>query len=193
MFDKVKVVLVEDDMDFAFLLRKIMEQDYKLEFLAHAANRTLGVEMVKMLKPDIVVMDLNLSGSDLDGIGAAKEIRLKTGIKVILLTSYEQPEIIINASKQAFASGYIFKSQCQQLTDTIYRTATSVTPQEHFIRELILQELTPAERSILNDLVEGNTGKPATSSQKTIANQKTNIFKKLGFRNAKEAVRVFKS
>ena len=190
MNKKVKVLLVEDDRDFVFLIQKMIEKDEKLEYVGHADRKELGVQMAQTLKPDIVVMDLNLSGSELDGIEAAKEIRLTTDAKVLLLTSYEQPDTMLNASKRTFASGYIFKSQCGALADTVYKTATSRTPQELFIKELVLSELTSAERGVFNDLIEGTA--VAASSLSTVANQKTSMFKKLGVRNTDEMVRIFR-
>lgn len=192
MNDKVKVLLVEDDDDFVFLIQKLIQKDARLEYLGHASDRVFGVEMAQNLKPDIVVMDLNLSGSELDGIMAAKEIRLTTDAKILLLTSFEQPDIIIDASKKAFASGYVFKSDCQSLADIVYTTTTSHTPQEQFIKELLISELTPAEKSLISYLIEGKDDTLITSSQKTIANQKTSIFKKLGLKNTAELIRVFK-
>lgn len=192
MSEKIKVLLVEDDLDFIFLIKKMIRQDNALDFLAYAANKHRGVEMAKTLLPDIVLMDLNLAKSELDGIEAAREIRFATNAKVLLLTSFEQPEIIIKASKQAFASGYIFKSQCQTLTDTIRKTADSTTPQEQFIKELILQTLTPAERNIFNMILAENDDAPP-SSAKTIANQKTNVFRKLGVKNTRELLHIFRN
>jgi DNA-binding NarL/FixJ family response regulator len=193
MDKRIKVLLVEDDNDFVYLIKKEIEKDDKLEYIGYASNKALGVAMARKHNPAVVVMDLNLSGSELDGIDAAKEIRLTTGAKILLLTSFEQPDIVIDAAKKAFASGYIFKSQCSTLlTDTIYKTAKSKTPQELFIKELLLGELTSAERGVLNDLIAGNINAAASSSLKTIANQKTSIFKKLGLKNTDELFAVFR-
>lgn len=189
MLDKIKVLLVEDDLDFVYLIEKMITSDDALDFIAYAENQLIGIELAKSLQPDIVLMDLNLSKNDLDGIEVAKEIRLATNAKIILLTSFEQPEIIIKASKQTFASGYVFKSQCQTLTDIIKKTATYHTPQEQFIKELVLQDLTEAERGVLDMLFK--TGFVLQSTVKTIANQKTNIFKKLGLKNTHELAHIF--
>lgn len=191
MGDKIRVFLVEDDLDFVFLLQKMIEQDSALEFLTYAENKIAGIEITKRINPDIVLMDLNLSGSELDGIEAAKEIRLTTNAKVLLLTSFEEPEIVINASKKSYASGYIFKSQFQALSDVIKQTVNSRMPQEQFIKELILSDLSPAERSVLN-LMLGD-GHDLKSTSKTIANQKTSIFKKLGLRNTNELLHLFRT
>jgi DNA-binding NarL/FixJ family response regulator len=193
MEKQIKVLLIEDDSDFVYLIKKEIEKDERLKYIGYASNKALGTAMAREHNPAVVVTDLNLSGSELDGIDAAKEIRLTTGAKILLLTSFEQPDIVIDAAKKSFASGYIFKSQCSTLlTDTIYKIATSKTPQELFIRELLVGELTSAERSVLNDLITGNTKAAVSSSLKTIANQKTSIFKKLGLRNTDELFAVFR-
>lgn len=176
-------------MDFVFLIRKMIEREQSLRFLACAETKTDGVKLAKQLLPDVVLMDLSLSKSEMDGIAAAKEIKLAIHTKVLLLTSFEQPEIIINASKKAFASGYVFKSQCHMLPGIICDTAASRTPQEQFIKELILQDLSTAERNILNMILRGQA--ISQSSVKTVANQKTNIFKKLGLKNTAELIHIF--
>jgi DNA-binding NarL/FixJ family response regulator len=190
--NKIKVLLVEDDGDFAFLISKLIEDKDELEFLCHVPDRAAGVKKARKLHPDVVLMDLNLSGDDLDGIDAAKEIRLATDAKVLLLTSYEKPDVVIQAAKRAFASGYIFKSQCKSLADEVYKTATSRTPQEMFIRELLLDELSPAERGVLDGLLDGDVEGRTASSHKTLTNQKTSIFKKLGVKTTAELLRVFR-
>jgi len=191
MKDKIKVLLVEDDVDFAYLIEKMIRKDERLEFVGHAKNKPFAVKMACDKKPDIIVMDLNLSGETLDGIETSKEIGILTGAKVLLLTSFEQTDIIINASKKAFAAGYIFKSQYHMVNDTIYNTAISCTPQEEFIKELILSDLSSAERAVFNDMVSGEIKLTGLSSEKTVANQKTSIFKKLEVKSSNELIRIF--
>lgn len=52
-------------------------------------------------------MDLNLSCDELDGVEASREIRLRTNARVVILTAYEDPKIVTQACKRAFASGYV--------------------------------------------------------------------------------------
>ena len=191
MSKKIKVLLVEDDLDFAYLIEKVICSDERLDLIGHATNKTSAVNLACGLKPDIVVMDLNLSGADLDGIEASKEIGILTGSKVLLLTSLEQTDVIINASKKAFASGYIFKSHYETITDTIYNTAVSRTPQEEFIKELVLSDLSSAERAVFTDMLNEEINLTISSAGKTIANQKTSIYKKLGVRGSDELIRIF--
>lgn len=76
---------------------------------------------------------------------AAREIRRKTRSKIIVLTLFENPSTVIEASKKCFASEYVFKSQFDLIPEAIWKTAAGHTPQEYLIRSLILSELTPCQ------------------------------------------------
>ena len=142
-------------------------------------------------------MDIELRKSDTDGIEAAKEIRRKTDAKIMFLTSREDPKTLDDAITKAFASGYIFKSQHQTYTDEIYYAATSsTTPQKELIKKIVLSQLTHAERAVLIGILEkkiiGNAYIASEgSSPKTIACQKSSIFRKLGLTSEKELIKVF--
>lgn len=186
---KIQILLIEDDKDFVYLIKRMIEHEADMEFCTYAETSLAGIELASSLEPDIVLADLNLTGSRLDGIEAARQIRIRTNAKVLLLTSIEDPATIIRASKQSFASGYIFKSQCQSLCRQIRETYCGSTVQELFIRELILQDLSAAEKTVF-DMITGKKVQ-ILSSEKTIANQKTNILKKLGLKNQKELLHIF--
>ncbi|WP_419822421.1 response regulator transcription factor [Anoxybacterium hadale] len=190
MNSRIKILYVEDDLDFIYIIGKMLEKEPDFEICGYARTREEGIALAKELQPDIALVDLSLTPNNFDGIDAAKEIHLVCGAKIVLLTSFEQPKISIEASKRSFASGYVFKSQCQLLPETIRKTAAGATPQEQFIKALIIDELSNAEKSVLLYLL-GEELKIA-SSEKTIANQKTNIFRKLGVRNTDELIRLLR-
>lgn len=191
--NRVRVILVDDENDFASSFKKLIAPDKRLKFVCHASDRVSGVESACKLMPDIVVMDLNLSGFParvLDGIEAAKEIRIRTGIKVLFLTNLgeESENIVLQASKTAFASGYIFKSQFKNIADTLFNTVTSNTPQKTMIKALIRDgnNLTDAEKAVFSGLLEGDVHKYSRAEIKTIENQKTKVYKKLGINGGKK-------
>ena len=188
MADVYSVVIVEDDLDFTFLIQQCIQKCEYLAFAGAAKRGEEGVFLSQKLKPHVVLMDINLPGG-MDGIAAARAIRLTTKAKVLMLTSCEEPDLIIRASKQSFASGYIFKSQCQALVDVVCRTAEGTTPQALFIREMVMSTLSPAERSIVDMLIKDDDA--PHSAEKTIANQKTSIFRKLGLSSTAELLHVF--
>jgi len=191
MDDRVSVILVDDNYEFASNLSEIISFDDRLRFLGHAPCKVSGVSMSIELKPDIVIMDLNLSGTALDGIEAAREIRTRTGIQVLLLTAYEDEDVIINASKKAFASGYVFKSQFESIADVVYRTARSNTVEKVRIKESVMRGLTGAEAAVFKGLLEGDVNKYSRASPSTIEKQLTNVYRKLDVKCGKELLRVF--
>lgn len=186
---KISFIIVEDDGDFIFLIKQMLKNEPDLELLGCAGNKAEAVRLAREITPDIVLMDLNLSTTMLDGIEASKEIRSTTDAKVIILTSFEDQRTVIEASKKSFASGYVFKSQFELIPDCIRRTAQGHTPQEYLINSLILSELSSAEKTIFDNLLGDHVD--ISSSPKTIANQKTNIFKKLGVKNQGELMHIF--
>lgn len=185
----VSYMIVEDDRDFVFLVEQLLEREPDLILSGCAGTREEAVRLASRLEPDIVLLDLNLSSSGMDGIEAAREIRRKTRSKIIILTSFEDQATVIAASKKCFASEYVFKSQFELIPEAIRKTAAGHTPQEYLIRSLILAELTPAEVSIFKAMLGQDV--PVLSSQKTIANQKTSVFRKLGVKNQTELVHIF--
>ena len=193
MGKKVRVLLIDDNYEFASNFREIISFDERLEYLGDAPDWGAGVSLAMALRPDIVVMDLNLSGSALDGIDAAKEIRIKTGIPVLLLTAYENEEIILNASKKSFASGYVFKSQFMSVADIIFHTVGSNTVEKTLIKDLILHDLTNAEAAVLKGLLDRDINKFTHASPSTIEKQLSSIYRKLGVRNSKELMMVFQN
>ncbi len=189
---KIRVMSVEDDPDFRFLINALLEREQDFILVGSTDNRNDAIEMSRHVNPHIVLMDLNLvPGKELGGIEAAKEIRLASHAKVILLTAIEDPQVSIEASKKSFASGYIFKSQFELIPETLRATAWGSTPQEDFIKALILSELSVAEKTVL-EMILGKDIR-LLSSDKTIANQKTKIFKKLGVRSGNDLVHLLGS
>ena len=186
---EIRVLVVEDDDDFARLILHTLQQSDDLRCVGIAKGRQQAVQMAKQQLPDVVLMDLNLSSSYMDGIDAAREIRTAIHTKIVILTVFENPEIILEASKRSSASGYLFKSQFSLLAGTLRSTVRGHTPQEWMIRSLILSDLSYAERTVF-DMMMGKKIE-LFSSPKTIANQKTTILKKLGLHSQWELNMVF--
>jgi DNA-binding NarL/FixJ family response regulator len=191
MDDRVRVMLVDDNDEFTSNFKEIISLDKRLDYLGRAYSKASGISMTLGFCPDIVVMDLNLSGTALDGIDAARDIRIKTGIKVLLLTAYENEDIVLNASKKAFASGYIFKRQFKNIADIIYQTATSNTVEKTRIKASILKDLTSAEEAVFKGLIEDDVYKYTRASPSTVEKQLASIYKKLDVKCGKDLQRIF--
>ena len=186
---KISILIVEDDLDFQYLIRRTIEQEKDMEVTGCCPEPEEALAKAVSCRPDIVLMDLSLNGSPEDGMEVSRKIRLKTDSRVLILTSYENPDTVIQAAVRGLAHGYVFKSQFEMLVETIRKTAGGITPQQHMIRSLILSCLSPAEHSIFEMML----GKQVSlqSSPKTIANQKTMILKKLDIPSQNDLIHVF--
>ena len=189
MKDTIRFMLVEDDQDFVFLVSRMAEREDDLELVGCASNKDDAIRLCCELQPDIVLMDLSLSASGLEGIAASREICRLTNAQVIILTSFENPQTVVEACIKSMASGYVFKSQFNIIPETIRKTVNGHTPQLYLINSLILAELSPAERAVFDAVLDNDTS--TLSSQKTIANQKTNVYKKLGVKNRGELLHLW--
>ena len=189
--NKIRILCVEDDLDYRYLLEQALRREADFELCAMCADGESAVQTALAKQPDIVLMDLCLSDSPLDGAEAARQIRLQTDARVIILTSREDFETVIHASTQAFASAYLFKSNFSVLIPMIRETAQGITSQAHLICSAMLAPLTDAERSVLRHILGEEIN--LHSSSKTISNQQTGILRKLGLPGKKELTHIFKA
>lgn len=187
--EPIRIVVVEDDPDFQYLIRQSLSVHPDFELAACCRDGEGAYLACLREKPHVVLMDLALPADPMEGATAARRIRLETRAKVILLTSYEDPTTVVRASVEAFASAYVLKSQFSLLVPTIREAARGVTPQSHLICSALLQSLTPAELTVFQHML----GTPVTlrSSGKTIANQQTSVLHKLGLQNKQQLRHVF--
>ena len=109
MKESIKVLIVEDDDDFAYLLQKELGRQERIVLVGICREKEEAITQTEALRPDIVLMDLHLGSSYSDGIEASRRIRIATDAKVLILTALGADEIIREAAGRSFASGYISK------------------------------------------------------------------------------------
>jgi DNA-binding response OmpR family regulator len=87
-----RVVLVEDDADFAEVYRLRLEQDGYQVTVAWDGND--GLELIRRTVPDLVYLDLRMP--NLDGISLLRALRddpATRGVAVVVLSNYDEPEL----------------------------------------------------------------------------------------------------
>ncbi len=82
---KIKVLSIDDSALIRQLLTKIVNSDPNLEMVGTAANPILADSKVKMLKPDIITLDIEMP--EMDGITYLKKLMLNNPIPVIMFSS----------------------------------------------------------------------------------------------------------
>ena len=103
----IKILLVEDQKLMRIGIKSLFNDYPEMEVIGEAVTGKEAVEKAKLIKPDIILMDIGLT--DISGIEATKQIlENNSNIKVIILTSHIN-EQELNSSLSAGASAYVIK------------------------------------------------------------------------------------
>ncbi|OPZ86565.1 MAG: Transcriptional regulatory protein LiaR [Firmicutes bacterium ADurb.Bin419] len=195
---KNRLIIVEDDEKWVMAMKLFLELEPDLEIVAIASNYNEAIEIGISKDADVILMDINLSGNDLDGIYATAEILSHKEIKVIMLTSICDREVIQNAYV-AGAVNYVMKNNYKEIPSIIRNTILNVTPNEVLAKDYmklktkeLLSPLTSQEREIFNLFSNGKNKKDIQNSlfisESTLKNHVHNIIHKLNVNSIQQAI-----
>jgi len=103
----IKVLIADDQTVVREGLATLLAYHKELEIVGQASNGTEACSLAKELKPDVILMDIRMP--DCDGIAATEAVlRENPNIKVLILTTFDEDDLIIKALKTG-ASGYLLK------------------------------------------------------------------------------------
>jgi DNA-binding NarL/FixJ family response regulator len=105
----IRVLLADDQALVRAGFRVLAGQAPDIEVVGEAANGAEAVELARSLRAEVVLMDIKMPGTD--GLEATRRIAADpglSGVRVIILTTYEEDEYIF-AAIQAGASGFLVK------------------------------------------------------------------------------------
>jgi signal transduction histidine kinase len=100
------VLIVEDE----FIVASDIEQSLRrigYRVVGTAGSGPEAIELARELRPDLILMDIQLRGS-MDGIEAARQIRSEIGVPVVFLTAYADDHTLARAREVA-PYGYLLK------------------------------------------------------------------------------------
>jgi DNA-binding NarL/FixJ family response regulator len=107
MTSPVRVVLVDDHAVIRAGLERLLAGTDDIEVVGTAADGAEALRVVREIRPDVVLMDLQMP--DVDGVAATRAIMAEDlGVDVLVLTSFSDSERII-AALDAGAVGYLLK------------------------------------------------------------------------------------
>ena len=198
----LRVLLADDHPMFMQGLKGILERE-RLEVVAEAADGRTAVRLAEKHRPDVAVLDLAMPL--LNGIDAAREIKLvspSTG--TLLLTSYSEEQYVIDALR-AGVSGYLLKTRAAedlvQAIREVSRGTLYLSPgvsrevlQAHLNGEAVPADpLSTREREVLQLIAEGKSMKEIatllTISVKTVETHRMRLTGKLEIHDTANLVR----
>ncbi len=194
----VRVLLADDHAVVLEGLAALIGREPDMMIVGEATNGLDAVELWRMHRPDVALVDLRMPG--LDGVGVITEIRrLDAGARVIVLTTYDTVEEIYQAIR-AGARGYLLKdARREELLDAIRRVHAGETDVPSVVSaKLALRvtedPLTQRERAVLALLADGRTNREIGSEihveESTVKSHLKSIFGKLHVVSRTEAVSV---
>lgn len=119
----IDVVIIDDHPVMRWGVRATLEESGLVRIVGEAADGAEAVETVRRCRPDVVVMDLNMS--HVDGAAATRAILERVGAPVVVLTAETRQDRLV-AAHQAGASAVVSKGdRASVLLEAVRRAAGS--------------------------------------------------------------------
>ncbi|MFF4094192.1 response regulator [Streptomyces sp. NPDC001834] len=109
MTPPIRVLLVDDQALLRSAFRVLVDSEADMEVVGEAADGAQAVEIARSTRPDVVLMDIRMPGTD--GLAATRMISADpelAGVRVVMLTTFEVDEYVVQ-SLRAGASGFLGK------------------------------------------------------------------------------------
>ncbi|MGI5273083.1 response regulator [Nonomuraea sp. CA-218870] len=202
----VGVVVADDQAMIRAGLRLIIGTQPDLTVLGEAADGRAAIDLVVRLRPDVVLLDIDMPG--VDGLAAAGEIlAAPRPPRVIMLTTYDTDENLDRALR-AGVSGFLLKvSPPERLFAAIRAAAGGEALLDPAVTGRVIagygrvpkppapaaEGLTPREREVLRLIAGGlSNGEIAAAlviTEATVSTHINRLLAKLGLRDRAQAVR----
>jgi len=199
----ITIIIADDHPVFRKGLREMIAEDKRFQVAAETGDGTIVLELVQRLKPEVLLLDLNMPGSSgLDVAAAIQESEMP--VHVIALTMHKE-EAIFNKAMDLGVRGYILK---ESAVSDILGGIDAVAGGGYYISPAIsqylmnrrahaasllqehpgLQDLSAAERRILKLISRTKSSKEISEilfiSVRTVENHRMNISVKLNLRGS---------
>jgi len=194
----VKVLIADDHPVVREGLRGMLAGEGDIEVVGEAADGRQAVSLAGELKPDVVLMDLRMPGTD--GVEATRRIAGVGGPAVLVVTTYDTDHDILRAV-EAGARGYLLKDTPRaELIRAVRAAAGGATVLAPAVADRLLRrdrsaanaELTSRELEVLDLVSKGKTnaevGQALFIGEATVKTHLLHAFAKLGVDDRTAAV-----
>jgi len=204
----IRVLLVDDQVLFREGLRTLLSVQSGIEVVGEAGDGIEAVREAVRLKPDVVLMDLQMP--QLDGVGATRQLQSECPqSNVVILTTFDDDEYVFEGLR-AGAMGYLLKDvSCETLVEAIHGAANGesflqpsiatkviaefsrLTPKAKAPQDVLVEPLSEREYQVLHLIVAGASNREIAETlviaEGTVKNHVTHILEKMGVRDRTQA------
>ncbi len=200
----IRILLVEDQTLMRQGLRTVLNLEPGMQVIGEASDGENGMRMALELRPDIILMDVQMP--HMNGVDATAAICAAwPDARVIILTTFDRDDYVFQGIR-AGAMGYLLKdTPAENLVATIHRVYAGepfIQPEiaSRALRELVrpqaspLEPLTEREREVLMLLAQGATNKEIAErlvlTEGTVKNHVSSLLGKLQAENRTQAADI---
>ncbi len=198
MAERIRVLVVDDHQVVRQGLRAFLEAQDDIEVVGEAADGAECVAAADRLRPDVVLLDLRMPGTD--GLAALRALREhENPARVLVVTSFTEPAAVLPAVR-AGAAGYVYKNVDPQALAAAVRAvhAGHVLLHPEVAALLAAGEpdpggvrLTARERQVLAAMARGQSNREIARSlsvaEKTVKTHVSSVLAKLGVHDRTQA------
>jgi DNA-binding NarL/FixJ family response regulator len=196
--ESIGVLLVDDHLVVRQGLRAFLEVQDDIRVVGEAGDGARALALIDELRPDVVLLDLQMPG--MDGVAVLRAMRERgDAARVLVVTSFTQPEAVLPAMR-AGAAGYVYKdvepSSLAQGIRSVHAGQTLLA--DDVAAVLVAGEertssvgLTDREGDVLREIAHGRSNREIARSlvvsEKTVKTHVSNILLKLGVQDRTQA------
>ena len=203
----ITVSIVEDNEQLRTTMAKVLNRSEGFRCLSHHGSAEEAIKELPRVKPEVVLMDINLPG--INGVECVRQLKqVLPALQVMMLTVYEDTENIFSALA-AGATGYLLKrTKTAELLEAIREVHRGGSPMTTHIARKVTQSfqkagpstqatenLSQREQEVLDCLSQGFLYKEIAEklgiSYETVHTYIRRIYEKLQVRTRTEAVAKF--
>ena len=197
---RVRVVIVDDDALVRAALRLILESDSGVTVLGEGADGRSGYDAARSLRPDVVLMDLHMPGTD--GVWATAQIAADCpDTKVVVLTAFDT-DAMVAAALRAGATGFLLKDSAPEIIfravhaaadgqrafsgsvlDRLVETAVEVTPERRAFPDTVTDRERQVALLVAQGLGNGEIAEELVVGASTVKTHVSALLDKFGVSN----------
>ena len=197
---RVRIVIVDDDALVRAALRLILESDSGVTVLGEGSDGRSGYDAARSLRPDVVLMDLHMPGTD--GVWATAQIAADCpDTKVLVLTAFDT-DAMVAAALRAGATGFLLKDSAPEIIfravhaaadgqrafsgsvlDRLVEAAVEATPQRRAFPETVTDRERQVALLVAQGLGNGEIAEELVVGASTVKTHVSALLDKFGVSN----------